>query len=147
MAVNYSFLFQSGAGGGGGSNVGGGTQISQFIGMTQATAANLTSMVINGTSYLTGTLWYQIVRSNTAATQIGEVGELVMFFDPIGSAWALSREIKGTFGSTQLAPSGAGVSFQITGAGQVQYTSALWTGAGYTGYIKWEFMQLLRVNT
>lgn len=131
------FLFQSQSGGGGGSAS---SKYQQDIGVTQAVPVGLSFGAIDPTIYQNGVFRYQIHRTTSGNTTVGEIGNIAVFNNIQGaSLWEISREVLGTYGATF----NTGVSFQINSSGLPLFTAAEWDSTGYTGFITYQFLNRL----
>jgi len=120
---------------------GGATAEAQFtVANNQSSAADVTDMVLDKTTYAGGLIWYSVaVRDDTEGRR--ETGFIHITYEAETDAWDVSQETKVSIGTI------SGVVFTITSAGQVQYTSANLTGGGYTGKMRWKFLDTFAIET
>ena len=114
------FFFQnSGSGSGGGL-----TQESQTIANNQTTQ-NVTALLYDKLVSVGAQVRYMVNRvTDTAASKVQQIGTLVIRYDANTDDWFIAEsDLQGD----------AGVTFTITSAGQVQYTSTNLAGANYSG--------------
>ncbi len=109
-----------------------------FLGETQVTIANnqvaaadVTGLLFSGAAVRSFCADYQIYRNTTAggATELSERGFLLGVFSTVASTWEIT---------SGPAVGDAGVTFTITAAGQVQYTSTNITGTAATSKMKFQ---------
>lgn len=94
-------------------------------------------MSFNPTAVRGANLDYSIYR-NTSTTEFAEKGQLQLVYKnggTVGSKWTIGRVF---FGDD------AGITFTMTDAGQIQYTSTNMSGTGYSGIVKFEAKALLQ---
>lgn len=89
----------------------------------QAVAANVTSLLFSSSSVKSAVIW-GTVRRKTASNEVVSVGVLKVIYRAATSTWELTDELGGD---------DDGVTFTITSAGQVQYTSNTVSGSSYVG--------------
>ncbi len=79
---------------------------------------------------------YDVIRETSSTTGV-ETGLIILSYNPDGavsSKWEITREYAG---------SGADITFSVTDAGQVQYTTETLPGTGHTGTISFVAQALL----
>lgn len=100
------------------------TNVLQYVGEeipfelvnNQSSAANITPLTLDK-SYVSAAFVEYLIQRITSSTAVVTAGMLRITYNPDTNAWALAEY--GTAG-----PSSSGVTFSITSAGQVQYTSS-----------------------
>lgn len=97
------------------------------IANNQSTAANVTGLSFSGATYRTVSIRYSIARA-TATVETNCQGELDMTYNTLAGTWSISNDATN---------SNAGITFDVTNAGQVTYTSTNISGTGYVGTIRW----------
>jgi hypothetical protein len=107
---------------------------SQSIANNQTSAANVSNILISGASYRSFLVNYNIYRT-TNTTEYAQIGTLQCIYKTTAATWNISDTFSGD---------NAGVTFTITAAGQVQYTSTNMSGTGYAGTMKFsiELMEI-----
>lgn len=111
--------------------VGGGSigETSFTIANAQASVANVTGLSFTAASYRSAEVEYEISRkTDTASSEVRSIGTLRLAYRAQSSAW----EILGENSSGDE----TGVTFSITAAGQVQYSSTNISGSNYAGTLK-----------
>jgi hypothetical protein len=101
------------------------------IANNQVAAADVTGMVFSSSSSRTAVVRFDIRRkTDTASTERRSTGTLALAYRLQTAAWEiLGQDEYGDF---------HGVTFTITAAGQVQYTSDSISGANYVGQLKFK---------
>lgn len=94
----------------------------------QSSAANVTGLVFDKNSYKSAYIM-ATVRRKTNSNEAVSVGRLIAIYKDASSTWELIDELGGD---------DDGVTFSITAAGQVQYTSDNMAGTGYTGTMRFK---------
>lgn len=91
-------------------------------------ATNVTSLSFNSSSVRGAIVDYSVYRVTTApsAQELVEVGNMYLSFKSTANSWDI----------VVVGGQGAGTTFSITTAGQVQYVSTNMTGLNYSGVIK-----------
>lgn len=109
-----------------------------FMGETSFTIANnqsspsdVTALVFDGSEVRSFEVDYQIYRNTTGggATELAERGKLLAVYSSVAASWEMTQAP--VVGS-------AGVTFTITTAGQIQYTSTNITGTPDTSAMKFQ---------
>lgn len=100
------------------------------IANNQGVAANVTGLVFNPATAPDFEAEYRIYRNTTAAgaTELSEKGTLMGIYSPVAGTWEITQNKVGD----------AGVTFTITNAGQMQYTSTNITGTPATSEMKFK---------
>ena len=101
------------------------------IANNQASPADITGLSFDPTKIGGFTIDYRVYRQTTGggATELAEQGQLVGAYSPVAGTWEM----------TQGPDVGdAGLTFSITNAGQVQYTSTNITGTPSQSYIRFK---------
>jgi hypothetical protein len=111
------------------------SQISFNIANDQSSPANITGLLFNPATFRGLILTYSLYRESST-TSAAQIGELKFVYNTADDAWFLSDTYAGQ---------NAGVEFSITNAGQVQYTSSLYSGISYTGVLKYSLMKTFAV--
>jgi hypothetical protein len=107
-----------------------------FVGETSFSIANntgpsdVTGLVLAQATYKSAILFVE-VRRKTDSTEAISVGMLKLYYRAATSDWALVDELSGDED---------GVTFTITAAGQLQYTTDNMAGSGYTGTMKYRMI-------
>ena len=98
----------------------------------QSSAANITGLKFNHKKVSMAAIDYcvQRVTTSTGAVELTEAGLLYAVYEPTSEDWALQA-------MTGAGPDDAGITFTITAAGQVQYTTTNITGTAYLSRIFW----------
>jgi hypothetical protein len=94
----------------------------------QAVAANVTGLVIDSASYKAAHIFVRIQRK-TDSSEVVSVGVLKAVYRTATTTWEILDELSGDY---------TGVTFSITSAGQVKYTSTNIAGTNYTGTMKFK---------
>lgn len=111
------------------------TKVTTTIANNQSSAASVTGFVIDGSRFRSFTARYWVYRT-TASNEIVESGTISGAYKTTANSWQISiGNISGE----------AGVDFTMTSGGQLQYTSSNLAGASYSGNIKWQILDLLRI--
>lgn len=94
----------------------------------QSSASNVTGLAFSGASVRSFETNYQVYRNTTStgATELSERGKLTGVYSTVAGTWEM----------TQQAVGNAGITFSITSAGQVQYTSTNITGTAASSDMK-----------
>lgn len=103
-----------------------GTKLEVTIADNQSSAADVTGLVFDKATYKAAVVLFDIHR-RTDAESANEIGELFLSHDTEADVWRIGFDSKGD---------DSGVSFSITAAGQVQYTSSSMAGASYSGVLR-----------
>lgn len=93
----------------------------------QAVAANVTGLSFDGSTYRSVCIRYSIARV-TSSTEMNCIGSLDISYNTTTGVWDMTNDA-----SNQ----NAGITFDVTNAGQVTYTSTNLSGTGYVGTIRW----------
>lgn len=104
---------------------GGGIVEAQLALANNQAATNITGLVLDKTLYKSALVFFQ-ARRKTDAGEAVFVGRMALMYRDFTNAWDLAVDGLGD----EL-----GVTFSITGAGQVQYATDNMAGAGYSGKI------------
>lgn len=72
------------------------------------------------------------IRRRNDSSELMCLGQLTAVYKQDAAAWAIEYEFTGD---------DTGVTFSITGAGQVQYTSTSLAGSGYFGQVKYDIVK------
>lgn len=107
---------------GGGESTG-----SDTIANNQLAFNNIIGLSFSGSTYRTVSIRYSIARA-TSTVETNCQGELDMTYNTLSGTWTISNDATN---------SNAGVTFEVTNAGQVQYVSTNMSGTGYVGTIRW----------
>ena len=89
------------------------------------------------TANVQGALIAYSVYRNTSSTTATETGQIIINYNSTfgtGLKWEVSREYVGD----------AQVTFNVTDVGQVQFSCALFTGTGHTGFITYQAKAVLQ---
>lgn len=98
----------------------------------QGAAADVTGLAFTGAVSRSALVHYDIRRkTDTAASEVRERGTLTLLYNAQDSVWD-------TDANQSYAGAGAGVTFSVTTAGQVQYTSSSIAGSNYVGQMKFK---------
>ncbi len=97
----------------------------------QVSPANITGLFIDSTLYGGFSIDYRIYRNTTStgATELSEQGWIIGTYKPVANTWEISDQ----------SVAFAGITFSITAAGQVKYTSTNITGTPSHSYIKFKW--------
>jgi hypothetical protein len=99
------------------------------IANNQSSAANVTSLLIDGVSTRSFILDYSIYRQTaTALSGVAQVGQLRGVYNTQSSTWFMSDDSSGQ---------NSGVTFSILSSGQIRYISTNIAGASYVGSMKY----------
>lgn len=107
------------------------SETSFTIANNQSSAANVTGLSFSGASVRSFSVDYHVYRNTTGggATELAESGVLTGVYSTVAAAWEMTPgPVVGN----------AGVTFSITAAGQVQYTSTNITGTSGTSVMKFK---------
>ena len=98
----------------------------------QASAADITGLKFNykKVSHAVIDFCVQRVTTSTGAVELTEAGILHAVYQPTSASWAIHE-------MTASGPDDSGITFTITAAGQVQYTTTNITGTAYLSRIFW----------
>lgn len=101
------------------------------IANNQSSPANVTGLSFTGNTQRSFEVTYQVYRNTTGggATELAESGKLLGVYSTVAGSWEMTQESVGN----------SGVTFSITNAGQVQYTSTNITGTAATSAMKFKF--------
>lgn len=101
------------------------------IANNQSSAADVTGLSFSGSAIRSFAIDYQIYRNTTGtgATELAESGTLMGVYSTVSGSWEMTQSQVGS----------AGVTFTITNAGQVQYTSTNITGTAATSQMKFKY--------
>lgn len=105
-------------------------ETSATIANGQASATNVTGLLVSSASYKSAIVFAE-VRRKTSTNELVSVGLLKLYYRDLDSAWYLVDELSGDEDN---------VEFSITTGGQVQYTSGSIAGSSYSGTIKFRLM-------
>lgn len=83
------------------------------IANNQSSVANVTSLAFDTSVVRSAIIEYSIYRYSDAPIEHSETGFIFLSYKSIGASWEIAQQYSGT----------SGVTFSITSAGQVQYTS------------------------
>ncbi len=94
----------------------------------QVSPANITGLIFSPTIIRGAIVEYVVYRNSTGsgATEAVEVGTMYVSYKSVATQWDVAV----------IGGQGASVTFSITNAGQIQYTSSNFTGSTYSGTIK-----------
>lgn len=114
---------------------GGAIPETQFtVANNQGVAADVTGLVFTAASYRSAEVEYELSRkTDTASSEVRAIGRLRLAYRAEGTAWAILGE---EYHGDEIDGLPAGVTFSITSAGQVQYTSTNISGSNYVGTLK-----------
>jgi hypothetical protein len=112
------------------------TQFSFTIANNQVAASDVTDLIFDGTVDNSFSLDYSIARSSSL-TSLAQAGRLRGIYNATTISWILSDDFTGD---------NAGVTFSITAAGQIKYTSTNITGTGYVGTLSYEVGLAAKAN-
>jgi hypothetical protein len=93
----------------------------------QTSFTNVTGLSFNGASIRSVSIRYSISRA-TATVEQNCVGELDISYNTLSGTWSITNDATN---------SNAGITFDVTNAGQVTYLSSNISGTGYVGTIRW----------
>lgn len=98
------------------------------IANNQVVAANVTGLSFDTSTVRGAFVEYSVYRVTTSvgATEVVETGTIYLAYKSTANVWDIAT----------VGTAGAGVTFSITAAGQVKYTSTNMTGSTYSGTIK-----------
>jgi hypothetical protein len=125
--------------------LGGGIAVeTQFtIANNQSSAASITGLVFDKTVYITAEVQYTVMRkTDTAASGVRETGRLLCTYESQENAWNIEPLV-----DTFMTNGPSGITFSITSAGQIQYTSTNITGANYVGKMRHKVVSTFSVET
>jgi len=108
---------------------GGETTGSFSIANNQTSLASITGLLFSGASIRGAEIRFSIYRSTSTAEDV-TVGAIRIGYLTTAADWKISYDSMSA---------NAGIVFDITAAGQVQYTSTNLTGTGYTGTMKFSY--------
>jgi hypothetical protein len=107
------------------------------IANNQSSAANVTSLLIDGVSNRGFILDYTIYRqTDTASSAVAQIGQLRGVYNTQSATWLMSDDFSGQ---------NSGVTFSIQSTGQVRYTSSNIAGANYVGTLKYSIRKTFGV--
>lgn len=99
------------------------------IANNQSAAANVTGLLIDGSSTRSFVLDYSIYRQTaTALSGVAQIGQLRGVYNTQSATWFMSDDYSGQ---------NAGVTFAILSSGQIRYTSSNISGTSYVGTLKY----------
>lgn len=111
------------------------TQAENYMEITlannQSSAADVTGLLLDSSSYRSARIEIEIFRKTDSAERIFR-GHLIATYLESSGAWDITPSGEGS-GQYESGVYSHGVTFSITAAGQVQYTSDLMTGLNYEG--------------
>lgn len=112
------------------------TQTSATIANNQSSATNVSGLSFDTTEVRGAIVEYSVYRVTTGsgATEAVETGLMFLSYLSTAGTWDIATQHGG----------GAGVTFTVTNAGQVRYTSTNFTGSSYSGLIKFRARSLLQ---
>ena len=93
-----------------------------------ASGENVVGLSFSGTSYRSAKVQYQVYRSDDSNTY-AEAGQFFVVYNTVSSSWEIGGGV---------AAGNADITFAITAAGQVTYTTGNMTGGSYAGYIRFK---------
>lgn len=98
----------------------------------QSSASNVTGLSFSGASVRSFIIDYHVYRNTTGtgATELAESGTLMGVYSTVAASWEMTQG---------PAAGSSGVTFTITAAGQVQYTSTNITGTAATSTMKFKY--------
>jgi len=96
----------------------------------QASAADVTGLVLSAASY-TGAIIYMQIRRKTGTNEVIANGLVKIFYRQNTTTWEIIDELSGDY---------TGVTLSITSAGQVQYVSDTLAGSTYVGLLSYKAM-------
>lgn len=99
----------------------------------QSSAANVTGLSFDTTEVRSAIISYSIYRS-TSLSELSECGHIFATYKSTANSWEF----------TPVGTGDAGVTFSITSAGQVQYTSTNLSGTSYVGKLKFSAKAFLQ---
>lgn len=100
----------------------------------QVTAADVTGALFSSADSRSARMRYDIKRkTDTASSEVRAVGELVLAYRDETSSWEILGEM--------FDGDAHGVTFSVTAAGQVQYTSSSIAGANYVGQMRFRVLE------
>lgn len=107
------------------------------VGNNQVAAANVTGILFDKTKEYGGRVPYHLHRhTDTGGSEVVAMGQLLVRYKPQADSWDLTDNI--------MAGDDHGVTFSITGAGQVQYASTNISGTNYVGELRISGMTKIR---
>ena len=99
----------------------------------QSSAANLTGLTFDTSTVRAAIVQYSIYRTSST-TEKSEVGTIYLAYKSTAATWELAQTYAGD----------SGITFSITSAGQVQYTSSNFSGISYSGKLKFKATAFLQ---
>lgn len=112
------------------ASAGGGETTGSFsLANNQSSLADITPLLFNGATIRGVEIRYSIYRTSSTTEEVA-VGSIQIGYKTTAAAWTITYETQS---------SNAGVVFDITNAGQLQYTSTNYSGTGYSGVIKFSY--------
>lgn len=121
-----TFVKETGTGNTGWAELSSTSQFSTTIANDQSSPANVNGLDFDETEIRGAKVLYQIERRSDS-TDVVEMGEIYALYDNENSEWKIKK--RGNFDV-------AGVDFNITSGGVVQYTSDDLAGASYSGTLR-----------
>jgi hypothetical protein len=113
----------------------GASEVSFTVANNQSSFANITDLAFNPANIRSATIEYAIYRS-TSLSQLAQAGELRIVYNTGLNKW---------FFSDSYAGQNAGVEFNVTNAGQIQYKSSLISGGSYAGTLKYSITKTFSI--
>lgn len=112
------------------ATAGGGETTGSFsLANNQATLADVTGLLFDGSTVRGAEIRYSIYR-NSSLTEEVTIGSIQIGYKTVAADWVITNDFQAT---------NAGIVFDITNLGQVQYTSTNYGGTGYTGVLKFSY--------
>lgn len=113
------------------------SQVTFTIANNQSSLANITGLLFNPATFRGIKIEYSIYRqTDTASSARAQIGQLRFVYNTQAATWYMSDDYAGQ---------DAGVTFSITPAGQIQYTSTNITGTNYVGTLKYSLIKTFGV--
>lgn len=95
------------------------------IANNQSSAANVNGLSFNTSLVRSAIIQYSLYRTSTT-TEMSETGHIYVTYKSTAGTWEIAQSYGGS----------SGVTFTITNAGQIQYTSTNFSGTSYSGKMK-----------
>jgi hypothetical protein len=103
------------------------------IANNQGSVANVSGLSFSTSEVRSAIISYSVYRSTNSA-ESSECGQIYITYKSTAGTWELAQNYAGS----------SGVTFTITNAGQVQYTSTNMAGTGYSGKLKFNARAFLQ---
>lgn len=112
--------------------------VSIALANNQVAPANLLGLVFDYTQYRGVRIQYSIHRQTDAPTELDGIGELYLWYKPVAAVWKINP-LESNDGDDH------GVTFDVTAAGQVTYTSTNLAGANHACTMRVNDVKLLKI--